>query len=248
MQESLNTQVIGFLAPLHDDGAPYSLQPFLQRESTFAVSLAGGHFDTHNPLGGPDPTDWWASLSAGGDLYLERWLAVFASVGYQYDDLSAGPADQATHLFAADVGLGLRARDTRLDLSYAQAASRRQGAFAPLKRGQVQLAVTSAIARRFEANVIATSVPGGGTGELALEYFAAPWAGIFANALAGKGQLYGASDTSVRRYEGSAGFAGWFDATTALSASYRLLIEDVPPNGYHQVAHTISLQVIARMR
>ena len=51
--EALELDAITFLTPLHDDGSPYSLQPYLQRTSTLTLDLGGSHFATHNPFGAP---------------------------------------------------------------------------------------------------------------------------------------------------------------------------------------------------
>jgi hypothetical protein len=256
MLEGLSVELTGFLAPVHDDGAPYALQPYLQRESSLSMDLGATHFDTRNPLGGVDRTDLAVNVGGSGNLYLKPWAALFGGLAYTHDDLHDGPlSNQDTHAFSADVGLGLRVRDTRLDLSYGQLARRAFGTFQPLQRGTVRLSLTSVVARRFSLDLTGTSLPAGETGELTMEYFATPRVGIFAGALAGNGELYWNSKVTLRRYQGRAGFQAWFDSTFAASAQYELTIDDAPLQvdlgslfTYHQVAHTISLQVIARMR
>jgi hypothetical protein len=86
-QEALSMTVIAYGTPLHDDESPYSLQPFMQRENTFSMSLSGGHFDTANPYGGVDRTEWSTGVGASFDAYLKRWLAVFGGASYGYFDL-----------------------------------------------------------------------------------------------------------------------------------------------------------------
>src|SRR5262249_39120293 len=62
-----------YLTPVVDDGAPRSLQPFLQRVSTISASIGGGGFVTRNPDGGQDRTDSHFGASAGFDVYVTRF-------------------------------------------------------------------------------------------------------------------------------------------------------------------------------
>jgi len=116
-QETLSMNLTAFATPLHDDDSPYSLQAFTQRESTFSMSIASGHFDTANQFGGVDRTEWYAGAGAGFNAYVKRWLAVFAGASYDYFDLHDVDLAQTVQSFAADAGVGLRYRDTRVDLS-----------------------------------------------------------------------------------------------------------------------------------
>ena len=61
-------QLTRYLAPVLDDGAPRSLQPFLQRASTLHVEFDAGGFDTANPYGGPDSTDSHVNANLGVDV------------------------------------------------------------------------------------------------------------------------------------------------------------------------------------
>jgi hypothetical protein len=51
--ERLRAELIDFLAPVHDDGRPYALQPFLQRANSITVHVDLGHFETNDPFGSP---------------------------------------------------------------------------------------------------------------------------------------------------------------------------------------------------
>jgi hypothetical protein len=243
---------MGFLAPLRDDGSPYSLQPFLQRMSTLSLTLGGGHFTTHNPLGGTDRTDSDGVLAGEINIYLRRWLAVTAGIAHGYDVLHDAGVDQATHSSSGFAGLGFRVRDTRFDVSYAQAVREVSGSYAPLRRGNLELSASTVVARRLSATVSATSIPGGGEGSISLEYFPTRSLGLFASGLGAKGELY-ADSTVVTHYVGSAGIADWFDPTVGLVLQYSLTIEDLPAEfvdqllyGYHEVSHSILLEVYLR--
>jgi hypothetical protein len=114
----LDVDLIRFMAPLRDDGAPYSLQPFLQRSSQWSLSLDGTHFSTHNPFGGDDRTDWIGGISGALDAYVKPWLALTAGLGYGVSVLHDVGVDQTTRTFRGGFGFGLRAANTRFDAWY----------------------------------------------------------------------------------------------------------------------------------
>jgi hypothetical protein len=241
--EQVELELVRFLTPLRDDGSPYSIQPFLQRTSRWWLTFDGGHFATHNPFGNPDRTDWNGSVAGSVDAYLHTHLALTGNLAYRYDTLHDVGLAQTTHAFAGGAGLGVRAADTRLDVSYQLLAQDTAGSFSS-PRQLVTLALFSAIARRFTVSLSGTRIPGGNEGTLSLEYFATREIGPFVGGFAGRGKLY-SSDLVVTRYRGWAGLAGWIDSSTALVGQYAYEVDDIPAD-YHQVTHTISLEVYAR--
>ena len=74
-----------FFHPLRDDDAPYALQPFLQRASTFTVSGSGG--GTSFPRGKREVGD----LNLAIDGYLHRNVALFAEFGFTTDQDTGHP-------------------------------------------------------------------------------------------------------------------------------------------------------------
>ena len=248
-QETLSTTVVAFATPLQDDDAPYTLQPFTQREDRFSFSMSGGHFDTANPYGGPDRTQWNGGLSAGFDAYVKRWLVVFAGASYGYFSLSDPGASETGHAFGADVGVGFRYRDTRLDLSAAEQGNRTSGTSGPW-RGSLSMSLFTLIKRRVVLDASGTLVQGGGEGSFEVEVFPSKRAGVFASAFAGRFEPY-ADPVLATRYAGTAGFAGWFDASMALVGLYSLRYERdsaTPPatNGYDSLSHTFELDAYFR--
>ena len=254
MGERLRVELVSFLTPLRDDGAPYSLQSFLQRANSFAIDVDAGHFATDNPQGFMPRTDWDASVGGGVDFYARRWLDLFASTSYDYDALRDVGVSQKTHSFSGSGGAGVRAGDTLVRASYYAAWQQTSGASLPLRQG-VQLSAFTALDRRFAARLFGETIPQGGEGQVSLEYFRGQNLGIFAAALAGKGQFY-RTGAAVTRYVGTAGLAGWLDSTTGLVAQYSLTIEDQLSaqmltatdviTGYHQVTHALLLQLYLR--
>jgi hypothetical protein len=111
--------------------------------------------------------------------------------------------------------------------------------------------VFTAIARRFTLSAFGTVIPSGAEVDLSLEYFATRELGIYVGTLAERGKLY-SGDSVPTRYAGWIGLTAWLDPTIAISGTYQLTIEDLaeqaglPSGGYHEVTHTLGLQLLAR--
>jgi hypothetical protein len=260
-REGLSMNLIAFQRPLRDDDWPYSLQAFAQRENRFSISVAAGHFDTANALGGVDRTQWDAGAGAAFNAYLKRWFIVFADVSYAYFDLHDVDLAQTTHAFAAGAGVGFRYRDTRVDLSVGEQGNRIAGAFGPW-HGSLALSAFTVIHRRVALTATGSLVQGSQSGEsgesgksgkegfFQAELFPTKATGVFASGFAGRFEPYSAPVVATR-YVGSAGFAGWFDATTALVGVYSLTYETDPAtpqvtNGYNELSHTLQLEAYFR--
>jgi hypothetical protein len=248
-QETLSMEIIAFGAPLHDDDSPYSLQAFMQREDTFTLSVRGGRFDTANPYGGVDRTEWFTGVGGGFSAYLKPWFVLFGSASYGYFELHDVDAAQSGHTFAGDVGVGFRVRNTRLALSGGAQGDRMSGAFGPWRRS-LTLSAFTVIRRRVVLSAAGTLVDGGEEGSFEVEVFPTKSAGLFVSGFAGRSQPY-VTPTLVTRYAGTAGFAGWFDANTALVGEYELTYETdsaTAPSttGYNQLSHTVVLEAYFR--
>jgi hypothetical protein len=249
--QDLSFSLTRYLAPLRDDGAPYSLQPFLQRSNRLSIGLGGGHLSTHNPFGRQDHTVWNGGVSGSLDVYVKRWLALNGGLGYGHSTLHDVGFDQSTHSFSAFLGIGLRLADTRIDAWYDLVALDQGGSFAPLRR-QFGASAFTAIARRFTLNVSGSVIANGVAGDLSLEYFATRELGIYAGTLASRGKLY-SDESAPTRYAGWAGLAAWLDPAVGIGGAYQLTIEDLAQGaggpqfvGYHQISHALSFALFAR--
>ena len=244
-QEGANLSFTQYLAPLRDDGSPYSLRSFLQRTSALSLSLGVGHFATHNPFGAPDRTDTSGSVGGGLNIYLKRWLAVTGSVGYEYDTLHDVGVEQGTHAVSGSAGLGLRAGDLRLDVSYDISSYHQSGAWGPIRRG-LDISGYGVFARRLAVGFGAERIAGGSGGSVNGEYFPSPDLGLFVTGGAVRGNLY-RGDQIVTRYAATGGIAGWVDPSTGMVARYSRTIEHAPPmvdgSGYDETGNQISLEV-----
>ena len=131
--EALTLELARYLAPLRDDGASRTLQPFLQRMNTFSVDVAARHFSTSGPI--MDRTDWNGGLGAGVDFYARPWLNVAAGLSYSYDVLHDVGVNQKTHTFSGNGGAGLRIGDTLIRVSYYLEKHQVSDASVPLRQG-----------------------------------------------------------------------------------------------------------------
>jgi hypothetical protein len=250
-QEGLIMNGTRFLTPLRDDGAPYSLRPFLQRTSSILLSADIGHSSMPNPYGGPDRTATWENVDGAVDIYVKRWLALAASLDYEHDALHDVGVDQGTHTLAAAVGVGFRVRDLRATLAYGAESYHQSGTWAS-PRTALGLSLFGVIARQLTVGLSGGTVPSGGDGTLSVEYFPSPELGIFGGAEAARGHLYQGS-VMATRYVASAGIAGWVDPSAGLVVRYSRTIEHVPPQvidgqtyGDDQTSNRISLEVHVR--
>jgi hypothetical protein len=210
-----------FLTPVVDDGAPRSLQPFLQRTSTVYASVGGSGFVTRNPGSGPNRTDAAFNARAGFDVYVSRYFALFGSFTYGYDVLHDVGTDQATHSFTPSAGFGVRAGDARFNVAYTFSASDTNGAFAPLRWGTLDVSAFVVFERVVRLLLWGRALQGGGMGGGGLEYFPVQDFGIYADGFGGRGQLY-ISDLAVTRFGGDLGFAAWASPRVRLEAAYTL--------------------------
>jgi hypothetical protein len=220
-------QVTRYLAPVVDDDAPRSLQPFLQRASVLYADVGGSGFLTWNPGGGENRTDAQVGATLGLDIYVLRQLALTAAFGYGYDVLQDFGVDDATHSFSGSAGLGLRFGDVRIDASYTFFANDTNGSFAPLRWGEVNLAVFAVIDRVLTVRPWGELIQQGGGGGVDLGAYPTRNFGVFLSGFALHGQLY-MDDTLVNRYGGSAGVSYWVAPRVRVGAYYQLTVNVGP--------------------
>jgi len=244
--------VVRFLAPVVDDGAPRTLQPFLQRTSALSLSIGGGGFVTRNPNGGENRTDVNLPVGLGANMYVTRWLALTASIGYQYDLLHDVGVDQTTHSMTGSAGFGLRTGDARFDVSYTFTANDVNGSFAPLRWGTIEGTAYAVIERRVALTVWGQALQDGGAGGAGLDVYPTQDFCFFLSGFGARGEVY-SQDLMVDRGSGQGGLAYWVTPVTQLGVYYTLTYNDVPLQmldqvtyGYTQLQHTLALY--ARLR
>jgi hypothetical protein len=242
-QEEMSVELIGFRRPLRDDETPFSLQPFMQRESTLSLSVDIGRSQLADQSVYFYPTGFVAITGANVDAYLNQWFAVIASASYAYNELG-GDVSQTVHVFSTGAGVGFRYRNTRLDLSAGEQVSRTSGAFGP-RQGNVSLSAVTVIKRRLSLDASGTLFDGGAHGFFEAGLYPSKWTGVIVSASATR------SDLDARQYTGSVGFSCWFDARSGLLAEYTLIHATAPgtsdlADGISLMAHKLLVQAYFR--
>jgi hypothetical protein len=243
-QEAMSVELTLFRTLLQDDESPYSLQPFMQRESTLSLSTDIGRFE--QALSGNVYRTWfYATAGAKADAYLKQWFAVFASASYAYSEVG-GDVSQTAHVFSTGVGVGFRYRNTRLDLSVGEEVPRASGAFGPW-RGNLTVTAFTVIKHRLSLDASGTLFDGAVQGFLEAGLFPSKGTGVFVSASTSR------SDIDIRQYGGSVGLVCWFDARSGLLGEYALSYTtssastDVA-SGDHELAHSLLVEAYFRYR
>ena len=249
-----NLELTRFLPRILDDGTPRSLQPFLQRASALYAEIGGGGFVTRTP-GLQDRTDSNLGLSLGMDVYVTRFLALTAGVGYGYDVLHDAGVDQTSNGFSAHGGLGIRVGDVRFDASYAFSASESGGTFAPLRWGTFEVSGFIVIARSFVLLPRGFGLQGGGGGGLDLAYYPTRDFGFRLGAFGERGELYSTPSLVDNRYGGDALVSYWVSRNVYLALIYNLTIDAIPGQflgageitGDNQTTHSLTAAAAFRL-
>jgi len=247
-----------FIDPVVDDGAPRSLQPFLQHASTVYGGFDAGGFVTRPPLVGTslvtNRTDKSFGVGLGVDVYVTPWLAYTVGAGYTYDVLHDVGIDDATHGFNAAGGVGLRVADARFDLSYAFAATRMNGSFVPPQWGALRLSVLAVFVRRFTLSAWGQTVERGGEGGGELGWYATQNLGFFLGGSGERGRLFTGDDVIANRFTGDASLSWWVAPRVRLSAAYTFTYTEDPDHtaddgssdGYDEMEHAVTIGAALR--
>jgi hypothetical protein len=253
-------EISRYLAPILDDDAPRSLQPFLQRASRVYLGLTGAGFVTQLP--GPSAfvqsgtrSDANIGVGVGVDIYLTPVVALTAALGYANDALHDDFAmlDQHTNAFSAGAGFGIRIRDVRIDVQYAFQALDVDGTWAPLRWGTLQGNAFMVFDRRVSLNLWGRGIEHGGEGGLDLGVYATQDLGFFVGGYGERGYLF-ASDMLANRYQAYGGLSYWFSARARLGLQYAFTLTDIPLQmlsnglyGYDEYEHGVTLDAIFRI-
>jgi hypothetical protein len=236
------TGVLGvthYLQPLVDDGAPRSLEPYLQRMSTLSLSANAGGWTTNQS----NPTtfsfgDTYGGVSAGFNVYATPVLAFTGSFAYGYDVARADMRpDQASHSFAGSGGIGLRFGDTRVDGWYTFSARDTSGTFAPLRWGTATLSVTTVIARSFYGYAWGQALQSGGGGGLQLVFHPNRDLDIYAEGFGKRGEIFNNADVIAERFGATGGVAYWVSPSVRLEAAYDFTYTEQDDQTIGQVAY-----------
>ena len=250
-RDSVYLAPLVFLSPVIDNDAPRSLQPFLQRTSTFSVSVSRGGFATRYGNGAFTRTYSSMGADVGVDTYLTRQFALTGRIGYAYGVLDDVIVNKS-HTFSGSAGFGVRFGDARLDASYSFDARNTDGTFAKLRWGAVGLRAYVVFARSFALGLSGNVRDGGGGGGVDLGYYPMKDLGLFLSA-AGQTFVYYSPDIRASYYTGGAGISHWVTPGLRLYLTYALKLTHAPAQPLmsfesDEVEHTLSLNAILRRR
>ncbi|HEY4120503.1 MAG TPA: hypothetical protein VGM56_21710 [Byssovorax sp.] len=235
-------EVTRFVAPVVDDDAPRTLQPFLQRASTVSVSVNAGGFFTRLPGNEGAETDVNVAASAFADVYVTRFLALTAGFSYRYDDVQLPLGDTIlvgeTHVVSPSAGVGVRIGDARIDLSYAASIFASGGGSGDGDWGTIALGAEVALRRKLYLHAVASAFHAGAGVYAGAEYFLTKDLSGFVDGLGSTG-AYTSDLSRLAEYGFDVGVAFWPMPRLRLVAEYALtgnrvqsLIEGGPGSTY----------------
>jgi hypothetical protein len=205
-----------FIAPIVDDDATRSLQPFLQRASIVSVEASLGGFSESISVP-PDATGRTIAVAAGADVYATRWLAFTASVGYAstVDDFDGGLRETFDTL-PVEGGFALRFGDARFDLSWQPtfllSPQPPTGGY-----GDIHLAADLVFERAVEVTLDGSIFHGGAAVNGEVAWYVTKGVGVFVGGLGSSGH-YPQASLQEDKYEARAGATVWPIARVRLLA------------------------------
>jgi len=221
--------------PLQDDGAPLTLQPFLQRLSTVSVTIgAGGN--------GSSDSNRYGLGTVAADIYLRPWFILGASLAFRLDGdstvteiygtnplnpfmqipLGSVLVTSAVSQVVPRLDLGLRFGDVRIDLAYAPDLEWMGPSMVGTKLLRVYLDLRAVFARRYDLALGARALDGGGGGRVYLAGYVTDRLGLFASVDAQHGAIYNNTSANFDAASANAGVSYWFTRRVGGSASYQL--------------------------
>jgi hypothetical protein len=155
--------------PILDDGAPYALQPFLQRATSLTLSAWAYGTAGYQPSQVGDVPPPASYTSAAGDTrlstsaYVGRWLVLSGAVGFQASQWTYEGGVKRGYGIPFSTGVGVRIRELLLAASYAITPSSRDGAWSAGDGGAGSLRATVVVRRRVSLGMNVTGARNGAT-------------------------------------------------------------------------------------
>ncbi len=235
---------------LSDDGAPYSLQPFLQRTSTLTVSVGGSAFSTSAPFLPTSLTGQGLSAGIGFDRYLPGILALSgsASIGYSVTSGPTTTSQNPTYVQPAlSFGPGLRWGDTRLDLSWIFQPYFRDGSFQSNGWGRLFLSLESVLARELFWQLDVSNIPSGARGFAGVDWYPTRSFQISGSVVAERGAVYTDNPALYTRVFPEVALAYWFMRNVRGFVSYVYVVTDPVAQGVEIHEHRVTASLGGRL-
>jgi hypothetical protein len=233
---------------LSDDGAPYSLQTYLQRTSTLTIDLGGSAFSTTAPFFPTSYAGQGLSASASFYRYLPGLFTVSggASIGYS---ASSGPTPTSLNPTyvqpSLSFGPGLRWGDTRLDLVYSFSPYFRDGSFKSNEWGRLFLSLESVLGRELFWQIDCSNIVSGLRGFAGVDWYPTRSFQIGGSVIVERGAVYLDNPALYTRVIPEVLLAYWFTPRLRGFVSYVYEVTDPVAQGIeiHQHRVTASLGV-----
>jgi hypothetical protein len=231
-----------YLAPIIDDDAPRSLQPFLQRASVLSIGFGLSGFSTTTTSSNGVITSDLGKLteiglgpSLGANIYLTPAFALTAGFAYEYDVRTESDREVAfgtkTHRLLPQAGFGIRFGDTRIDLQYrfeGDLVSDQEERLPPAQWGSIVLGVETVIDRTVDLNFGGQVFDAGAAGSASVTVYPTKNVGIFGGGSGCAGRKYFNNDDSHNDYGGFVGAAIWFAPRVRGTFEYQIGGTTVP--------------------
>jgi hypothetical protein len=208
---------------LADDGAPLSMQPFLQRASLVEVFASGGAFSTSVPGASRNYTGVGLSAGAAVGHYLNNMFGLTASASLQRSS-TTGPGffsepDYVTP--SLSVGTTLRFGDTAIGLSGRYAPVFADGTLLHTRTATMfGLSVESALARVISLELDTRTLPSGGSAAGSITFHYTPRLGFSGSLAFARGQIFVDSTTIFWQLAPHVDVSYWLTSRVRVLAGY----------------------------
>ncbi len=248
-----------FFSPVHDEDAPRSVLPYLQRASSVQVHGAFGGAWTRfeGAFGGawtrgafsPSNTLSYGSFGADADVYVTPKLVLFG--GMEYEKVGSTSLFVPREFGAAAVGAGLRIGENRLNVGYTHGIAVLGGALQPTRFGALTLSDYALLARRVALSAYGQLLDGGASAGGGLTFYATDDIGLSASGFGGRAIFSAVTPNETYTRVGWGGSVSlWIGRAVRLEPGYRALVLPTrgdPTRSPSTIEHTGSLEVVLRI-
>jgi len=217
---------VGFAVYLHqrliEDGAPYALQPYLQRSGWVAASVSASAFSS-DVTGYPEA---YAGNALGGSLSIDSYprhgaFTLWVSASFARSSTSGpSPGAASTYLLPrAGIAPGLRFGDTRVNLGYRYAPTIADDVYDGRGFGEPFLSVDHVVARKVSISGLVQLILSGARGTLDIAFYPTRALGLGASFEYAEGAIYDDSHTVTTTATPSTGGCGQDPSSPARSVT-----------------------------
>lgn len=240
-----------FFSPVHDEDAPRSVSPYLQRASSVQVHGAfGGAWSRFEGAFSPPRNTWsYGSFGADADVYVTPKLVLFG--GMEYERVGSTSLFAPREFGAAALGAGLRIGENRLNVGYTHAIAVLGGTVQPTRFGALTLSDYALLARRVALSAHAHLLEGGASAGGGLTFYVTDDIGLSASGFGGRAIFSPVTPNETYTQIGWRGSVSlWMGRAVRLEPGYGALVlpsRGDPTRSPSTIEHTGSLEVVLRI-